>query len=51
MIVYSPLQRPHLERLIAGHRIAAGDVLDVDRDGDRLAFYRTSRDDHAVMLP
>lgn len=31
-----------LSRLIASHRIEAGDVVDVERDGDRLAFYRTS---------
>lgn len=31
-----------LSRLIANHRIEAGDIIDVERDSDGLAFYRTS---------
>jgi ATP-dependent Clp protease ATP-binding subunit ClpC len=38
-----------LSRLIANHRIEAGDVIDVERDGAGLAFYRTSS--HAGARP
>jgi ATP-dependent Clp protease ATP-binding subunit ClpC len=39
-----------LSRLIAAHEIAPGDVIEVERDGDRLGFYRT-RAATAVVVP
>jgi ATP-dependent Clp protease ATP-binding subunit ClpC len=39
-----------LSRLIAAHQIAPGDVIEVEREGDRLGFYRT-RAETTLVLP
>jgi ATP-dependent Clp protease ATP-binding subunit ClpA len=39
-----------LSRLIAAHQIAAGDVIEVEREGDSLGFYRTPAET-TVVLP
>ncbi|MBI3402135.1 MAG: ATP-dependent Clp protease ATP-binding subunit [Acidobacteria bacterium] len=39
-----------LSRLIAAHRIAAGDVIEVEREGDLLGFYRR-RAETTVVVP
>lgn len=38
-----------LSRLIAAHRIAPGDVIEVERDGDQLSFFRTGAT--SVVVP
>ena len=38
-----------LSRLIASHRVHAGDVVEIERDGDVLRFYRRSRTSGLVV--
>ena len=38
-----------LSRLIASHRVHAGDVVEIERDGDVLRFYRRSRTSSLVV--
>jgi ATP-dependent Clp protease ATP-binding subunit ClpC len=38
-----------LSRLIAAHQIAAGDVIEVEREGDSLGFYRTPAETTVVI--
>lgn len=39
-----------LARLIGGLQVNAGDVIEVEREGDRLAFYRTLSSDGALVV-
>ncbi len=38
-----------LSRFIAAHQIAAGDVIEVEREGDRLGFYRAGAETIVVV--